>query len=702
MLETLQCLRTRSNIIEIKKINNNTIAIGTLHHGVKVFDYTTCQSNQTIEHEQLNTSTSALSFSPNAEFLVLYTKPYLHILHIASQIILKTIKIEEEEIEYLEFDLESKYIIASTLNGRIMQYRYDGSSLIGRLYSFEQTDKTNTNKTSSFAFYKNIMACGGSNGTLFCINLHSRANKIIIQNATHKINSLCFLNVNHIISGDENGDLYLNSLKNNTLILKQETLFTEIKNILLTPNQKYLIVSGNEKYVAVYNANSLKLLHTKYIEFTSIPRKIIVADDETLIAVLENNSIEKIKLQNANRLDSLIATKMFDKAYHLIQQNPLLKDTPEYSSLEQAYNKIYASAFEALVKQNKDGALKLTNIFKYVDEKQADIQLLYKSFEHYPRFKTLFSEKKYALAYAMSNKFPPLMKTFQYTKMEDIWNETLINAKRQMRYGKNENAVALLNEFATVTQKRPLIKLILNHNNDYTLFLKSIASKNFKIIAKMSKENPLFTFLSEYQKLEDEMQKSLKKIQKNIYRCELDLAVKELSKLQNIDSISKEVALQKDECKALKKLQDAYKANNFNKCYETIDTHNTLNSTQLGRLLQEHWLKTISQCEIFALKGSVKDIKETLGDLIHLSSRTDKIGDLFRLAFHTKIKGLIHKQLYKKAEAIIYSYIDIFDLDKELMSIMKTYESKSKTKLAITPNSHYDRDKWLNSPMIMQ
>ena len=301
----------------------------------------------------------------------------------------------------------------------------------------------------------------------------------------------------------------------------------------------------------------------------------------------------------------------------------------------------------------------------------------------------------------MSSKFPALTKTFQYEKIEEVWEETFKNAQRQIAHGRSENAVTLLNEFVTVAQKRPIIKLILKHNDDFIEFLKAIESKDFQKIDKIAKKNELFTFIPTYKNVQNDMQVALNSIQNDINQSKLDSAVKQLSKLNNIDSVSQIVSILKDECKAVKKLQDAYELNDFIKCFEIIDKNHILNSTNLGSLLQNHWHKLMSESEALALKGNIKDIKGTLGELINLSTRRDKIGDLFRLAFHTKIKAFIYNKAYKKAESIIYSYIDIFGSDREIISIMRTYELKSKTKLAITQNSRVQRDNWINSDIIM-
>ena len=707
MLETSHCLRTRSKIQEVKKLDNNLIAIATLQHGVRLFSSHDCENKASISHEHLNSQTAAICFSPNAEFMAFTKDSYIFILHMPSKIVLKTIKADGEVIQKLSFDLDSKYIIAATQSGRVFQYRYDGSSLIGRLYSFEQVQLKRQSKAStisSFAFHKNIMACGGNNGTIFTINLHSRANKIIIQNdGASRITSMCFFNDTQLLSSDSLGRIYLNSTKNAQLIKKIDTGLTKVSQILLMPNPQYLMIIGGTKNIAVYDATSLKLLHTKYVEFEDIVTYLEILDENTLIATLEHNSIEKIDLPTTAKLKSFIISNELSKAYDLVKKDPLLLSTKEFKVLEIAYKKVYTQALNALIKGNKDIALKITQSFKYVDAKKDAIDLLYKAFENYPRFKSLYIEKKYTLAYAMAAKFPALTQTFQYAKMEEYWKETCDNAQRQIAHGRLENATTLLSSFATVLEKRPYIKLILKHNEELIKFYQALNAKDYRIINSLASSNPIFTLLAEYHTIEDAMNKELAHVQKHIDACDLNKAVVKLSKLQNIHSIEERVTQQKEECRALKKLQDAYEVNDFIQCYEIIDNNSFLNTTQLGELLQTHWFKIIHACEAFAIKGNAREIKEKLGELISLNTRRDKIGDLFRLAFHTKIKAHIGLQSYKKAEFIIYSYIDIFGLDNEIKYIMKTYESASKIKLALTHdvNNREDRDKWIHSQEIM-
>ena len=241
MLETISYLRTRSEIKTIDKLDNGLIAIRTMHHGARIFSISQDESLKTITNEHLNGSTTAASFSPDGELLAFSDPTSIYILHIQSKVIIKTIRTEGEYVQNLKFDPESKYIIASTQSGRILQYRYDGSSLIARLYSFKPINRRKSATATTFAFHEKVMACGGDNGVVFLINLHSRANKISFSNTNTAITSICFLDSQNIISGDTSGNIYFNSLKDTSLTKKIEIFSLSITNIKMILN--YLIMS---------------------------------------------------------------------------------------------------------------------------------------------------------------------------------------------------------------------------------------------------------------------------------------------------------------------------------------------------------------------------------------------------------------------------------------------------------------------------
>ncbi len=129
-------------------------------------------------------------------------------------------------------------------------------------------------------------------------------------------------------------------------------------------------------------------------------------------------------------------------------------------------------------------------------------------------------------------------------------------------------------------------------------------------------------------------------------------------------------------------LQDAYKDNDFKKCYEIIDKYE-LSGTQLCTLLEKHWQKMLQECEGYALQGDAKKILSTLGELLFIESRSDILGDLLRLSFFQKVENLLSQKHYNSAQNILYSYIDIFGYDCEIAQKIQKLEFISQEKIAI-------------------
>ncbi len=422
-----------------------------------------------------------------------------------------------------------------------------------------------------------------------------------------------------------------------------------------------------------------------------------------MVVSLKNQKILHVELPSRERLSSLILQNSLDAAYELIAREPMLQETLEHKSLEKMYDKAYKDAVNALINQNKELANQLMITYRDIDVKEEPIRLLFKSFENYNRFKTLYLEKKYALAYAMSTKFPALKMTIQYESMEIKWKETFTNAQRHILLGKPDYAKALLKEYITVTAKRPIIQLILKHNDLFIDFLRALDKKDFKRVNEIARQNVLFTQMPIYETLESDIQKSITRVEAYIKRNKIELAKKSLAKIEGTPGFDKKVVQLYSMCDDMQKLQEAYEKDDFYACYELIDTFGHLSFSELGELLQKYWLKLMDECEEFALKGNIQSIKAVLGELITLDGRKDRIGDLLRVSFQVQIKYFLSKKKFKSAQSVIYSYVDIFAKDSEISSLMSKYESLTRKKLAITlsQDEKLSRDSWRESKLII-
>ncbi|MBU1659767.1 WD40 repeat domain-containing protein, partial [bacterium] len=677
------CLIARSEITELKKLSNNSIVFSTKLHGIRIINPEDCQVTFNFAYESLNSKTNVLAFSPDEELLAFANDTVISVVHMPSRKVINTIHTHNEKAELLSFDQSSTYLLVGTSNGRVLQYRFNNSSLLSRLCSSSLFNEKK-NPISCFALHNNTIAYSAYGGSISIVHLYSQSNKTVLQNLKASICALCFSDAHTLISGNSDGIVEIRSLLDKNIYVKINTPFTKVTQILLMPNPHYIMVCGGTNTLAIIDIQKSKILHSKYLEFEDKVQKFELIGDDILIVVLHNSKILSVELPSLAKLKSLLLHNSLDKAFHLITKEPMLENSAEHNELLQRYEKIYLEAIKALINQNKELAILLTSMFKNVNSKKEEIRSLFLAFENYSRFKTYYLEKKYTIAYIMASKYPALQHTVQYKKMEEIWRETFSNAQRHIILGKIDNARALLNEYITLNAKRPIIQLILNQNSLFLEFLKAIDEKNFKKVNALVLKNELFSQMPSFIKLEKEMRNSIQIIQDGIQTGNLNLAKEYFLKLKDTPYMSQKLAQLNLEYNSALKLQKAYNENNFKSCYEILDLHPSLGSTNLGILLEKHWMKLMDKCELYALKANIADIKKTLGELIDLSTRRDKIGALLRVSFHTKIKILMAKKSFKNAENIIYSYIDIFGLDNDITVIMQKFEAYSSFKLALT------------------
>jgi len=706
MLTKQECYKARSNITAFTLLDNDTIAFSTAIHGAKIFSHESCSAIKNLSIEHLGQGTTAVCFSKDSNLLAFANDNIIYIVNTDNKILLQKIQTYEGTIELIEFAPNSKYLITGTKDGRVMQYRHDGRSGLSRLCSFGQAQKKGSkltnNYVSAFAFYDDLIACTGYAGEITVLKIHSLASKYTMLSSPFRINALCFFNKEKLISGSVDGMIHIHSLKQKKVLAKISTPFNKINSILVMPNLQYIMVSGASEQLCIVDVHNAKVISTTYLRFQHNVLNITLTKEKNLLVVLDSKEFFKVELPTVEHLKAYILSGDLDKAYSLIDIDPMLKGTREHKRVEVMYDKLYTQAIDALIHSNTKEARLLMCKFNNVASKKDDISSIFKAFEFYPRFNTLYLEKKYSLAYALIDKHPALQHTRQYKKMEEIFKETFAFAQKQILLGREDVAKEILSVYVTVLSKKPMIQLILKQNKDFIDFLKAVGEKNFIKIEKLIRKNEIFAQIPTYLTLKKSTQTALTTIQNQINEGAPEDAIETIKMHLHIPSIKEELQELYADAKLVKKLQASYKDNDFKACYEIIDSSSNLNSLELSRLLEDHWAKLIAKCEEFAFKGDLTSIKKTLGELIGVKSRLEKIGDLLRLSFHTKIKALLAKRKFKNAENIIYSYIDIFGSDSEMLLIMRTYEKASGGKLALTVNQDMrrERDSWLDSSIV--
>ena len=700
MLTITELINERSKITNLSLLDDGTVAYSTQYHGAKLLDNKEHKTIAKLIPKELRSNTTAICFNHDATLLAFANSNVINILNLKTKKVIKSIKTAKESIIILTFC--SNYIIAGTQNGRVLQYRHDNSALLARVCSFPYLPSTSLqNYVSAFAVHENYLACSGYGGALFVIDIYAQSTKKILLKQGERINVLCFIDENKLISANTNGTILIHDLHTKEVIKKIDAPFRDIKQIQKMPNPHFIALSGDDNYIAIADIQKAKIIHSKYIEFKSNVDKMLLANDESLLVILDNHKILQINLPSTNQLRQYLINNEVEKAFELTEDEPMLHESNEYKILEKRYDSLYKEALAALMNQNKTLARKTLSILKDVNSKKEHISKLFTAFEEYNRFKVIYLEKKYVVAYAMCEKYEALKQTPLYLKMEENFKENFINAQHHIFIGKDSNAKALLNEYIAVVSKRPIIKLLLDKDKDFINFLNAIKNKNFQTLEELITKHPIFENAPTYVAAGQSIEKNISKIDTLINEGKLSRAKELLLKFKNTSSLNKELKRLYTNLDYMQKFKNAYDENDFKSCYELLDAHHQLNITPLGIILNKHWAKLMRTCEDYALKANPKGIKETLDSLLLIDTRKEKIGNLLRVSFQSKIKAYLSKKEFRGAQNIIYSYIDIFGLDNEIKSLMRTYEFMSKRKLAITQQTQItDRDKWVESEFI--
>lgn len=708
MLSKDECYKARSKIETLSILEDDTVAISTQTHGAKIFSPENCSALKNLSIDFLCHQTTAVAFSKSSNLLAIANHRVIYIVNTQNKTLIQTIYTNEGEIQIISFVPNTKYLVTGTKNGRVLQYRYDGRAHLSRLCSFGQTTvkkklHLKNNYVSAFAFKENLFASTGYGGVITILKMSSYINRYTITSSKVQINALCFLNDNRIVSGNIEGFIQIHSLKKHQATKTIPTNFRHINNIILMPNSRHIMVSAQSRNIILIDTVLEKVVANSYLTFKENVLDIALTQDYKLFVSLENNELHKIELPTAQDLKTLLFENRLDKAYKLIEMDPMLHNTREHIRVEVMYEKLYSQAVEALINSQPKEARKLIQMFTTIPSKYEELSSIFKAFEYYPKFKNFYLEKKYTLAYAVAEKHPPLKRTHQFKRMEEIFKEAFSFAQKQILIGREDIARDTLSGYSTISSKKAIVKLLLNQNRDFLAFLKAINEKNYTLVEKLLNRHPIFSQIPTFSALKNSTDNSLDEIRGLLDAGDVDRAVDMIKQLKNTPGIKDQLQELYKDSKLIHRLQDSYNKSDFQSCYEILDSSYSLGNLELAQLLEKHWAKLINTCEESALKGDIKSIKETLGELIHVKSRVDKIGDLLRLSFHMKIKGLMAKRNFKSAENIIYSYIDIFGKDSEIIVIMSLYEKTTEKKLAIThlQESKLSRDSWLKSPIIM-
>jgi len=695
-----KCLKLHTRVQTIGNTGKTNIAIVSPSKKIKIVNPKECKRVQNIYLDLLGEQTSAIALHPTMNLVALANAEQLYILDTTHKNIIQSIKTHDGAIESLLFLEKSPYLISGTRSGRVMQYRYEGRLHISRLCSFRRAAQ---NGVSALAANEKYLLSGNKNGTLIAVEYNSHARKFKFASSRERINAISFLDKEKILYANKEGSLFLADLNSETLLKEIDTHQREITKIIpLTKSDFTLLLSKSEKILLLDNRN-FTIVKSHFLHFEKNIEDGLLIENDELLLIFEDRNLLKIELNNQESLANALEKNALFAAFELLEDNPILQQTPQALQAEKLYKKLYKNSFFKLLKSHNEAVLKEIERFHIFKNKQNDAKGLLLAFNNYQKLKDFIKEYKYTLAYALCERYPALKLTPEYLKMEEFYKKSFTEAQKQLLLNRTNRAKEILEPFATIHSKQAMIQLIRRQNREFLAFLKAVSKKEYAKVSQLLQTTPLFKEIPSYITLREEASAHIETIKRHINKAEITKAQALIEQYQHISFIKEELLALSMVAYDAQKLLNAYEEEDFVKCYEILDSNRALESMQLAQLLQKHWNTLIEKCEVYALEGNIKEIKELMGELLRIESRKNKIGDLLRLSFQVKISRETEKRKYKTAEHFIYFYIDIFGIDSELKHLMKSFEKRAGQKLAIMPQvqKYKERDAWQHSDIFI-
>lgn len=293
-------------------------------------------------------------------------------------------------------------------------------------------------------------------------------------------------------------------------------------------------------------------------------------------------------------------------------------------------------------------------------------------------------------AFELIEEEPILQNTSEAKKLGESFNKAYRDAIDALSVDNNYLANSYLEIYKDIPSKKNSLKLLFDSFKYYDRFKALYKEKKYAICYAISSTYTPLQMTSEYIKMEKKWNK-LSIVASSISLSGDTQSAKKILR-EYITISSKRTDVQKillnkksiHTADELEMLQNFYEDDKFFACYEHIDRYPKLYHSELGNYLQKHYFKLISMCENYAIDANIDKIKTTLGELITLKSRKDRVDNILKIAFLVKIDRLLSISHFKASEELIYSYIDNFGSDSKISTLMKEYEGVSCKRLAIT------------------
>ena len=690
-------------------LSDGSLAIVDMANNFSVTDLVSLDKSFEISLKKayVHIQKQSISFSLDGKYLAFAEKEQsvVRVVNIQTHKLHHSYPTHNNNVETLCFDPSSSYLVAGCVTGRVFLWSLFSTGSISRLSSFPEYSASFTQPKVNYVSYAcfspsgSLVATTGYGGSIVITDIHTEVSPKRITPKHVRVNAMSFVGEDFLCAGNIEGGIDFIDLSTSQILKHFGTGLGAISSFCVSKSLSYVLVSGSSKSVVLIDLKEKKVVDKDYIRLNSKVTRMDINSKDQLFIGCENGSVNMYDLFPQEMLQLRIKTSAFVKAYELILNYPLLKESDLTQKIEEAWQKSFEQSIKYVEEKKYEEAL--TNLRKFVSvySKQDTVQEFKTLISHYERFKLAVKHENFALAYSMADNVPLLKDTSSYKEMEEIWNNAFLKAQAYLVRDKTHELFKVLEPFNKVTSKLCFIQVLVRQPELFLEFVSLINIHKYDKIFQIAHRYPCLKEISLYKNIVDSVDTIYESSKENIFLRKYDKVKEQMQELSHIPFMKTKFEELSHILSFATRLEHLYEEDDINSCYALIDKHEILKKSELSKILEKIWLQKMKACEKNALLGHTKEIKKILGGLINITTRSQKIGMLLRFSFLTQIKYIIIKKQFDILQEAFDNYINMFSYDTELDNLVIKLEKDKimDIKLSEEQKLRRTRSLWLNT-----
>ena len=540
-----------------------------------------------------------VKISKDGTYLIVTVNNLITLWDLKRKKMIKNFK-EEKEVLCIGFDNENNYFASGDIAGKIFLYNLNIKKKVAQVAKYK--DFINDLAISDDL---NEIVAGCFDKCVLFVNLTSfnKKERYLHIKPVKKVE-----NKSYVVSADEISDIVKWDL---IKIDKKDRVdfYREFRDFWI--DSDILVILGANK-IMLYSLEREVILNDKFEEFAN-GDKIAVIGKYMVVSDMNGVLYYRDLFEEEKDLLDAILREDFKKAYELIDANPFLRRSQGFERLEKMVE-LFIKRAKSLFETDPAEAVKMLDKLIEVPHLRSKIKEIISHYSNLIKFKNAVKSGNYALAYTIANQYPLLKETKYYQLLEKKWQITFNKAFKLIEEGRISEAKELLEPFMAVTEKLPLIELLLREANIIKLMREKLAKRDFKGFFDLVKAHPELKNTAEYQNVINYANKLYQKALEFLEKEEFDKAKKAALILQDFPDFKDKAQKILEKIEIILKFLGYMANKEYEKALELVELYPFLKNLKSYKEFIKKRNEKILKAEELANSGKVNEAMKLLKD----------------------------------------------------------------------------------------